>query len=225
MATTEAEAMEAVGLALAALDDYETKYDPNQPRDPAGTSTGGQWTDIIASGPTAGVIATSLENVPTHHRDGLTQIALADSGAFLRPNQSKETGWTSGQHDPEARAILLSQNVDNIHVIGGRVAVHEVGHHVHLRKLTADAAAEWDTYSQKGTTARISAYARTNQGEHFAEAYKNYFGTPSMRKRLRATEPAAYSFMQRLNKPGNRWMLADGTQWNGAWRDRYGSMP
>ena len=81
------------------------------------------------------------------------------------------------------------------------VLAHEIGHHVHIAKLTNEAAEQWAALSRDGDAALISAYARMNRGEHFAEAYRAYARGGEHRRKLKNLEPASYKFMQRLFRP------------------------
>ncbi len=78
--------------------------------------------------------------------------------------------------------------------------LHEIGHHVHLAKLDSASSDEWASISRKGKAARISAYARTNTGEHFSEAFQAYARGGAHREKLRKLEPKTHNFMSRLWK-------------------------
>ena len=138
--------------------------------------------------------------LPPSHTANLVGIGFREGGLAFR----KSTGEiieAYGVYYTERRRIELSLNApggSNIHVFGGGTVLHEIGHHVHLARLTDQAADEWAAYSENGLQARISAYARTNRGEHFAEAYRAYARGGSDRAKLKALEPKAYAFMRSL---------------------------
>lgn len=191
-----------------------SKYDPNQPRDEIGrwTETGGGESPEptkpeIGESPTRFIAEMELAEIPDHHLDGLRRIEFHENAPI--PNR-RTTGGAIGVYDPEARLIRLASNADNIAVYGGRTLYHEVGHHVHLSRLTDEAAREWNAISDAGRNARVSAYARTNQGEHFAEAYREYLKGGSNRAMLKRLEPRSYKFMQSLMKRGSAKMLPVG---------------
>src|SRR4030095_16172750 len=98
----------------------------------------------------------------------------------------------------------------NIHVFGGETVLHEIGHHVHLAKLNLDASDEWKKISGNGQDARITAYARTNRGEHFAEAYREYQRGGTHRKRFKTLEPRSYAFMQKITSHPAKWLEPKG---------------
>lgn len=187
------------------------KYNPDQPRDPKGSPTGGQWTGkgsqmtipypVIGDSPTAFLHEYKLKELPEGHLDGLNRIDFVENQFVLsRSAASGEIVEAYGVYDPRVQTITMSSNEDNVSVIGGGTVVHEVGHHVHLYKLNDAGAAEWARISKNGSTASISAYARTNQGEHFAEVYRAYMLGGGKRKSLKALEPQSYKFMRSLDK-------------------------
>lgn len=194
------------------------KYDPNQPRDEIGrwTEAGGEGAAEESAAPTKPEIADSptkwlaemeLKEIPEHHVDGLERIEFEEK--VLIPSAGT-SGGAYGVYYPDLRTIRMASNADNIHVYGGRTLFHEVGHHVHMSRLTDAAAKEWNSISDGGKNARISAYARTNQGEHFAEAYRQYLKGGNDRAALKRLEPRAYRFMQSLMKKGSAKMLPVG---------------
>ncbi len=171
-------------------------------------------TVTIGSSPTAFVIRATVEeaNLPQIHADGVA--VNFQEGALI------QTGGVSeayGVYQPASGEITMASNAysqqddsmnvmgsQNIRVLGGAVVLHEIGHHVHLAKLTDESASKWAEISNHGLLARISSYARTNTGEHFAEAYRAYARGGTYRATLKALEPQSYSFMQSLwNKPEN----------------------
>ena len=85
---------------------------------------------------------------------------------------------------------------------------HEVGHHVHVSKMTDAAAAEWQGISSNGDNCRISNYGRTDTGEHFAEAYRYYASGRQLS--LRTHEPATHTFMQRVFDPTSGLLKENG---------------
>jgi hypothetical protein len=165
------------------------------------------------------LVRYEIEDLPESHLDGLERIGFEDGR--LIPSVSAATNEVVeayGTYDPRARAIRLASNADNIAVFGGATVIHEIGHHVHLARMTDEGVAEWARISRGGQAASISAYARTNQGEHFAEAYREYFRDANHRRKLKNLEPASYKFMRNLNK----YLLPIGQAANvSGWENRY----
>ena len=188
----------------AALDEmiFAGKFNPHH--EPAGSPIGGQFADapggdniipylgdddtelniFVREGPTDWLIKNQLKEVPRNHLNGLAGVDFVE-GQLI---PYKDIG-AYGTYDPEGKVIKLSSNADNVGVIGGGTVIHEVGHHVHMSKLTDEGATEWARISNNGQSASISAYARTNRGEHFAEAYRAYTRGEGYRKKLKALEP------------------------------------
>jgi len=208
-------------------------YDPDQPRVPKGEGDkSGEWTSdahavvqgvVIEKGPTAFLVKLELEGakLPDSHLDGLGRIGFVE-GDYVKSGLRD----AYGVYYPDTRRIVLASNAakgsGNIHVFGGNTTLHEVGHHVHLAKMTDAAADEWTALSDNGQGSRISAYARTNRGEHFAEAYRAYTSGGDKRKKLKALEPRAYKFMQDLMRPsGSKNLLPPGEFATGDWVRRY----
>jgi len=107
----------------------------------------------------------------------------------------------------EVEARLAAEGGDRV---VSKTAAHEMGHHAHLSKLGAQAALEWERLSAGGSLCRISDYGRTNTTEHFAEAFASYArpgagGGGMNRKALKALEPKAYAFMERLWRDKSMW--------------------
>ncbi len=167
---------------------------------------------VVESSPVAFVVRLTLKDaeLPDIHHDNLPAIGFTE-GYFPFSRVGEKISEAYGIYDVRSQKITLasnarSQNNDvmnrmgtgNVAVLGGAVVLHEVGHHVHIAKMTDEAADEWEKLSRKGTAARISAYAQTNQGEHFAEAYRAYARGGNDRKKLKVLEPESYKFMQRL---------------------------
>lgn len=220
------------------------KYSDDQPRDDAGRWTdeggggggesGGSGGDgggesshgiFIDNGPTAFLARLEIEqaDLPASHHNGLEGVHF-NEGSYIHSG----TTDAFGTYDPATRRIDLASNAPdrgayggNISVYGGQTVIHEIGHHVHLAKLTDDAAAEWERISGNGENARISAYAGTCRGEHFSEAYRAYFGKDH-RAKLKNLEPETYKFMASLNRAGSKKFLPEGQMFQGDWHARYG---
>lgn len=193
--------------------------------EPGGSPKGGQFAPKggglsksgrqppVADSPTSFLVKISLReaDLPDIHHDGITEIKFTE-GHYIPGGRAGTEGITEayGIYSTRTRAITLASNAysqnpeanrfgnGNIAVFGGAVVLHEIGHNVHIAKMTDAACDEWAAISQKGTTARVSAYAQTCQGEHFAEVYREYARGGRHRKALKALEPKAYSFMQKL---------------------------
>jgi ATP-dependent protease ClpP protease subunit len=166
--------------------------------------------------------ALAEAGLPASHYEDLEAIKFVEGGW----DYSEDAGNIAGKYDPKVRTIFLALNnrgaANNIAVFGGGTVLHEIGHHVHLAKLTEPAAEEWALYSRRGQSARISAYARTNQGEHFAEAYRAYTKGPDTRRKLKNLEPEAYKFMAKVCRPNSPALLPPGQRadmWY--WERRY----
>jgi len=188
---------------------------------PSGSSqeVHGSWgPDRIANSPTDFLVKIETENIPEEHLDGLERIDFTSNQFVLTREASGEISEAYGVYTPSERTITLASNADNISVFGGGTAIHEIGHHVHLSRLTDEGAAEWARISRGGQAAFISAYAQTNQGEHFAEAYRAYQRGDNHRKKLKALEPTSYKFMRGLKK----YILPIGELAEfSKWRERY----
>jgi hypothetical protein len=149
--------------------------------------------------------------LPAQHLDGLDKVQFREGEWISSRTVDGNIIDAAGTYDPATKVITLSSNKDNVNVYGRNVAAHEVGHHVHMAKLTDKAATEWNKISEGGQHARISAYARTCQGEHFAEAYRAYYNGGHARAALKNLEPASYKFMASLNRSGSSSVLPAGT--------------
>jgi SPP1 gp7 family putative phage head morphogenesis protein len=157
--------------------------------------------------------------MPVSHVDGLKYVETKDAGFLHYPGQEKERA--GGFYNIQGRFIVIAEHMST----GARWGLaHEIGHHVHLSRLTNEAAKQWADISRSATTCRISDYGKHNTGEHFAEAYKAYFGGMDRpggtresgymhtRERLSSLEPKAYSFMQMLS---TGWgVLANGSRYH-----------
>lgn len=171
------------------------------------------------------VKATLAEaELPAIHYDGIREIQFKDL-----QEMGQGRGDVGGFYSVESQSITLAANTPsnratggntNVSVYGGATILHEIGHHVHLAKLTDSAAAEWSTYSRKGQSARISEYAKTNTGEHFAEAYRAYARGGNRRTMLKNLEPAAYKYMAKLWRDPK---MFNGRGYHGTedWKQRY----
>jgi len=163
---------------------------------PKGTHVGGEGEfPRIQKGPTAFLVRIELEEakLPSLHLDQIEEIQFTQ-GEYVG-------GDAYGTYQPANGIIKLAANPPgekggNISVYGGATILHEIGHHVHLAKLNDEAAQEWFLISKGGEAARISSYARTGVGEHFAECYRAYARGGDHRKRLRNLEPNSYKFMR-----------------------------
>lgn len=178
---------------------------------------GGSSGVVIENSPSAFLIRNQLSELPQDHLDGLVGVSFVE-GAFI-PSGVTEA---YGTYNPKTKIINLSSNKDNIAVIGGNVTAHEVGHHVHLAKLTDEGIREWNDISDHGKNARISAYGRTNRGEHFSEAYRAYQMGGNRRALLKNLEPRAYRFMIKVNSGKNIRRSGDyASNDEKTWREKY----
>lgn len=181
----------------------------------------------IANGPTAFLVKLELEEaqLPDSHTDGLGEIGFTENAYIGYRRGDGSIGEAYGDYDPRTHKIRLASNAPgggNIGVYGGKTILHEIGHHVSCSKITDDAAARWQAYSGNGEHARISAYARTNRGEHFAECYRAYTSGDDKRRALKNLEPLAYAFMRRLMRANSPDLLPIGVFADlNTWQTRY----
>ena len=79
---------------------------------------------------------------------------------------------------------------------------HEVGHNVYYN-LSEEQRGEWsEIYDNSARTQFVSAYARTNEREDFAESYKAYVHDP---ERLKRRSLAKYRFMHQCVFKGREY--------------------
>jgi hypothetical protein len=190
----------------------------------------GEGLPRIGDGPGAFLVRHELleANLPPLHYDGLVEIQFGDPGQWIKAGVGGQVVDAAGRYSPATHVIQLAMNAPrggNIQVFGGHTVLHEIGHHVHISKLTNEAADEWQTISGNGQNARISAYAQTNRGEHFAEAYRAYAAGGGKRRALKNLEPTSYAFMQRLMRPNSPQLLPAGQFPTGDWLKRYRDNP
>jgi len=166
----------------------------------------------IQAGPTSSLVRTQMRTLPPGHLDGLQSVSFVEHSYVQARSAAHDNKVIDalGVYSPTNHDIVLSSNKDNIAVIGGNTIAHEVGHHVHMAKLTDEAAAEWEGISNNGQHALISAYAQTNQGEHFAEVYRAYQQGGDKRAKLKNLEPASYKFMASLNRTDSKKLYGPG---------------
>jgi hypothetical protein len=182
-----------------------------QGKDTAGNPDYPPTKPTIAESPTAWLIKNQItDHIPADHMDLLVGIDFQEH-QYIHGMTTLGVIDAYGVYRTQSRVISLSSNKDNIAVIGGGTVLHEVGHHVHLAKMTDAAALEWSKISEHGTHAMISAYARTNQGEHFAEAYRAYAKGGRDRAALKNLEPASYKFMAKVFKTNSKMLLPNGS--------------
>jgi hypothetical protein len=150
-------------------------------------------------------------DLPISHTDGLGSIAFNEDD-LIRGRFTTDITGAYGMYDPRSKVITLASNADNVHVIGAETVIHEIGHHVHLSRITDDAATIWADISKNGTRALISNYAKSNQGEHFAEAYRAYARGDRYRKTLKNLEADSYRFMTILFRSNSKYLLPEGSE-------------
>jgi len=150
--------------------------------------------------------AIGLLDLPSLATDGLTGLVMATSREMDDDPHKVVTGSYNG-----SRIRLNSQYLGDKYGNAENTALtlgHEVGHHVHLSKISDAAAAEWADISRGGATCKLSKVGLANAAEHFAEAFWKYaakwstvddFGRYAPeREKLRKLEPKAHAFMERL---------------------------
>lgn len=134
----------------------------------------------------------ALDRLPPEHYDALNTVEI---------KTSRGGNGNFAEYFDDTRNIFVYVGDDHPERTGDDRVLHEVGHHLHMAKLTNEAAAEWDALSKNGVLARITEYAKNCAGEHFAEAYR-YFNSklPHLREALKEEEPRVWEFMEKLRK-------------------------
>lgn len=132
-------------------------------------------------------------------------------GLQVRLEEAYKPGVTGYYQPDKERVNIIAQKKGHL---SRNTPIHELGHHVHMAKLTDAAHNEWAELSNGGKACKISNYGRTNTGEHFAEAFRNYADTAepkgkpgflAPREWLKKQEPATYSFFERLYSDPSMW--------------------
>jgi len=161
----------------------------------------------------ATMLRAIARDIPSEHYKGLATVSSGMQGVDITTRVKVSDGTdvvrVLGYYSPSTAEIVLSGG-DNVATVGGGTLQHEIGHHVHERRLTPEADREWRGISDNGRNAAVSAYARTSRGEHFAEAYRCYARGERDRRRLRNAEPRAYAFMAKVFKKGSKMLYPDG---------------
>jgi hypothetical protein len=145
--------------------------------------------------------------IPKKALDSLAGVSVVPE-VWMKALAAEHEGAV-GLYRPAEKTISLSSEWGAANDLA-----HEIGHHVHLSKLSDEAVSEWADISKNGQEAHISSYAQTNVTEHFAEAFAAYAEAKrsigaSLRKQLQYSEPKAFAFMERLFKTPSMW-LPDG---------------
>jgi len=133
----------------------------------------------------------SKANFPEGTLDGLGSVNVTDN--IL--GNDEIVGWYDGWGSNRGNILISGADPENAVEV-----LHEVGHHVHLSKLSDESSKEWSEISNKGNNCRVSSYGRTNTGEHFAEAFQKFSLGGANRARLGKLEPKTHAFMARLWK-------------------------
>ena len=132
------------------------------------------------------------------------------TGVEVRPAKAYPKKGVTGFYQPDKNRVNVIAQDNHL---SRNTPIHELGHHVHMAKISDAASNEWAALSKGGKACKISNYGKTNTGEHFAEAFRNYADTtqPSKpgfqapREWLKKQEPAVYSFMERLWSNPSMW--------------------
>lgn len=186
-----------------------------------------------AKGEARAIVKQALDKfVPKEHLDRLNKITFRARTKEMEKDGDRNLGLYSNRGHEIEITVRIDETgepdlnwedrwADNGRLSTGMqgVVLHEVGHYVHLGKLSKKAANEWNRISDNGNNAKISSYARTNTTEHFAEAYRAFAenstslrSSAGSRQVLLTLEPKAYAFMERvfsnpssmLKPPGSR---------------------
>jgi hypothetical protein len=169
---------------------------------------------INTTDPLKSILVRQMADIPEDHVAGLASISSEEQGVKLVreirvPDGSRQVQVLGSYRYHETSPHINLSGGNNISVLGGGTLHHEVGHHVHERRITNSADAEWRTISSNGQNARITAYARTSRGEHFAEAYSYYARPGRTRAKLKALEPKSYAYMQKLFRNNSKLLNAN----------------
>lgn len=158
----------------------------------------------------------AVAKLPAQHLDGIRSVNFVKGFGRRRANGTYQ-GFGAHISLLNARTIQQMTGPGEAKWYSARgTAIHEVGHHVHMSKLTDDAAREWAMLSRGdsrygGGSAKISDYARTDYTEHFAEAYRAYHLGGEHVDRLKALEPRVHAFMVKVHEPRSSYLLPRGS--------------
>lgn len=184
------------------------------PRHGRGTKEGGKFREKdegsvpVDDHARAGIVRKTIDeaNLPAAHTDMLQGIHFHDVSKDpkdIPPAERLQPGAVGLYSHWNQRIILAVNPQYDLQVYGGKTVLHEIGHHVHITKMTRQAANAWAVLSDRGKAARISAYARTNAAEHFAEAYRAYASGSGTRAKLKTLEPDVHAFMESVFQPNS----------------------
>lgn len=114
-----------------------------------------------------------LESLPDEETDGIREVNLLDE---LGPTSSVvPEGFVSGNYSPILQRInlFISNHLES-------TLKHEVGHHVHLNRLSDAARARWKAFYETGDNGKKEPegkmptdYATVDDGQGFAEVYEH----------------------------------------------------
>jgi HK97 family phage portal protein len=149
------------------------------------------------------VYSDPLVAIPRASWDGMKAVEL-------RPAAAAKPGLTGYYRSEKQELTIIVQPKH----MSRNTPIHELGHHVHMAKVTAETSNEWAALSHDGKACKISNYGRTNAGEHFAEAFRNYADTRSPskpgflapREWLKKVEPNTHAFMAKLWSTPSMWL-------------------
>lgn len=118
-------------------------------------------------------VRDKLESLPDEETDGIREINLLEE--FGPPSSFNPEVSIYGKYSPFRRRIRL-------YLFGHQEETlkHEVGHHVHLNRLSDAARDRWKTFYETGDNGKEepvgkmpTGYATTDEGEGFAEVYEH----------------------------------------------------
>jgi len=151
-----------------------------------------------------GMLIQITERIPIEHCAGIKTIQSAESLTVMRDGVVVEGNGTYSLLSDEIKVVFSGENERS------GTLIHEIGHHVHERRLTPQAELEWRSISDNGKNARISHYARVSRGEHFAEAYRYFNLGKDFRAHLKKHEPLVHNFFQKMHKSGSKMLHPNG---------------
>lgn len=143
-----------------------------------------------------------LSSFPERHANNVTMDVVKYSDQYEGDGHSTELGHRSSYELVEGTNIVHKDIVINRETEGGcldadsvkSTLAHEVGHHAYWMDLSAEERGEWGQISGSRAAGEcVSEYARTSEGEDFAESYMTYVLDP---KGLESVSAERYRFMR-----------------------------
>ncbi|MFO7724716.1 MAG: hypothetical protein R6V45_04120 [Oceanipulchritudo sp.] len=120
-------------------------------------------------------VIEAVITLPPTHISGIHVIrydplrTIATTLGYLSEQPSVVSSQGLFYHDREAAVIVLFKFRDRREFL--HVLYHEIGHYVFLRRLDQGQRDRWMYHIRKVETGTVSAYAKRNSREDFAETY------------------------------------------------------